>query len=65
MRWEYLTAKVSVAGTWGISFDVDKTDEFINEFGQEGWELVSAVGVNDGSGFTKEIAFIFKRPAAQ
>jgi hypothetical protein len=51
-----------VTGVWGVNFNPDKTDEIFDEWGAEGWELVSAFSVNDGAGYSKEIVFIFKRP---
>jgi hypothetical protein len=42
MKWEYQTVKLNVTGTWGVNFDVDKTQDFTNQLGAEGWELVSA-----------------------
>ena len=62
MNWEYQTVKLGVMGTWGVKFDVDETQNFINDLGAEGWELVSAFSVNEGAGHSKEVVFIFKRP---
>jgi len=62
MKWEYQTVKLNVAGTWGVKFDVDETQNFTNKLGAEGWELVSTFAVNDGTGRSKEVVFIFKRP---
>ena len=61
MQWEYQTVKLNVKGTWGVSFDLDQTQEFTNRLGSQGWELVSAFAVNEGAGYTKEVVFIFKR----
>ncbi len=62
MKWEYQTVKLNVRGTWGVKFDVDEVQNFTNDLGAEGWELVSAFSVNEGRGDSKEIIFIFKRP---
>ncbi len=62
MKWEYQTVKLNVRGTWGIKFDVDEVQNFTNDLGAQGWELVSAFAVNEGAGYSKEIVFIFKRP---
>jgi len=62
MKWEYQTVKLNVKGTWGIKFDVDEVQNFTNDLGAQGWELVSAFAVNEGAGYSKEIVFIFKRP---
>jgi hypothetical protein len=68
MKWEYQTVKLNVAGSWkwgGVDFDTDKVQDFTNELGAQGWELVSAFAVNAGAGYSKEIVFIFKRPASE
>ncbi len=62
MKWEYQTVKLNVVRTWGVKFDVDETQNFTNQLGAEGWDLVSAFAVNDGTGYSKEVVFIFKRP---
>ena len=62
MKWEYQTVKLNVVGTWGgINFDTNETQNFANQLGADGWELVSAFSVNEGAGYSKEIVFIFKR----
>lgn len=63
MKWEYKTVKFSVASFWnGVQIDTDQADSFINEFGGDGWELVSAFDLNEGYGASKEVVLIFKRP---
>lgn len=61
MQWEYQTVKLNVAGTWGVNFDLDQTQEFTNRLGSQDWELVPSVAINEGGGDTKKIVFIFKR----
>ncbi len=66
MKWEYQTVKLNVVGGWnlsGIDFDADVVQEFTNRLGQQGWELISAFTINAGAGHSKEVVFIFKRPA--
>ncbi len=62
MKWEYQTVTLSVVGTWGVKFDVDEAQNFTNQLGAEGWELISAFAVNEAAGRSKEVVFIFKRP---
>lgn len=62
MKWEYQTVKLGVVGTWGVSFDTDEAQNFTNDLGAEGWELVSSFSVNEAAGRSKEVIFIFKRP---
>ncbi len=62
MKWEYQTVTLDVVGVWGIKFDVDEAQNFTNQLGAEGWELISAFAVNEAAGRSKEVVFIFKRP---
>lgn len=65
MKWEYKTVKLSVTGFWGeVGLDTVKTDDFINQFGKQGWELVSGFDLNHIQGGSKEVVLIFKRPLA-
>jgi hypothetical protein len=68
MKWEYQTVKLNVVDGWnfsGVEFDTDKVQDFTNQLGAQGWELVSAFSVNAGAGYSKEIVFIFKRPTGE
>jgi len=38
------------------------TAQFLNELGEEGWELVGLTSVNFKTGATDNLAMIFKRP---
>lgn len=40
------------------------TTQYLNELGQEGWELVSITSVNFKTGATDNVAMVFKRPLA-
>lgn len=64
MNWEYQTVKFDVAATWGVKFDADEAQNFANDLGARGWELVSAFSVNEANN-SKEIVFIFKRPLGE
>lgn len=60
-RWEYKTVKLDIPGFFGPNVKPDEIDVTLNAMGHEGWELVSAIDMNDGSGRSKEIVVIFKR----
>ncbi|MCU0238488.1 MAG: DUF4177 domain-containing protein [Pyrinomonadaceae bacterium] len=68
MKWEYKTVKLAVGNFLGTGFELSEVDNFINQFGQQGWELVSTQGIIVNSlveqPFTKEVILIFKRPLA-
>ncbi len=40
-RFEYKTVKIEPKGFWGTKLDPEEIDKILNEYGQQGWELVS------------------------
>ncbi|HQU86477.1 MAG TPA: DUF4177 domain-containing protein [Pyrinomonadaceae bacterium] len=71
MKWEYKTVKIranSFLPEQPEIFELTEIDEFINQFGQLGWELVSTQGIigqwspTSTLVITKEIILFFKRP---
>jgi hypothetical protein len=62
MEWEYYTLRIKATGFWGAKIETDKLDATLNEAGSQGWELVSAAGLNQSYGATKELVLFFKRP---
>jgi hypothetical protein len=46
----------------GVKFDSDAFDAALNQFDNEGWELLSALDINESYGRTIEIVVILKRP---
>jgi hypothetical protein len=61
MKWEYRTVKLSAASFWGIKFDEVKFENFMNELGQQEWELVE-VFATEIDAHTKDVVGVFKRP---
>ena len=65
MKWQYETIKISVSEFSDEESNI-KTNNFLNEFGSAGWELVSTIGIVSYSfgeyPWTKEIVLFFKRP---
>ena len=57
---EYKTFKTRPKGIWQSALDTQELELYLNKLGNEGWELVSAIGTNSG-GATNEIIFLFKR----
>jgi hypothetical protein len=62
MQWEYKTIKLQTKGFLGGKFDEAALDEFMNQLGSEGWELVTGFDTNQNYGQTRDIVVIFKRP---
>lgn len=61
MKWEYKTLKLEAKGFMGGKFDENELNQKMNEFGRDGWELVSAFDTNMGQGATRDIVILFKR----
>lgn len=61
MKWEYKTIKLATTGFSGGKLDEHKLDEYMNQLGEQGWELVSAFDTNKGSGESRDIVAVFKR----
>lgn len=53
---------IDVSGFFGPTFDVDTIGTNLNDAGEEGWELVSIVDVNNGRGATGQLIANLKRP---
>ncbi|THD35137.1 MAG: DUF4177 domain-containing protein [Sphingomonas sp.] len=64
-QWEYNTAtRYLLAGRWDWEEPQLKqmaVYEALDAVGREGWELVSAVSLNE-NGTTNEVQYLFKRP---
>lgn len=54
-NWEYKTIKLDT------NLNEEKLDEYMNDLGAQGWELVPAFGVNQTWGSTREMVAVFKR----
>ena len=61
MKWEYKTLKLGASGFWGGKVDENEMEQYMNQLGQQGWELVTAVDTNKAYGETRDIFVIFKR----
>jgi hypothetical protein len=62
MKWKYKTIKLNTMKWFlGSELDEEKLDHYMNELGEEGWELVAAFATNVGAGQTANVVVIFKR----
>ena len=61
-RWQYLTVQINVAGLLGPRVNIKEVGEAFDRYGEDGWELVSALDINRGEGSSSEIIAFFKRP---
>lgn len=60
-RFEYRTVLTDTGGLMGGKVDAPALEHTLNNMGQDGWELVSAVATAMGEGATRHIVSIFKR----
>ena len=61
MKWEYKTIKLATTGFLGGKLDERKLDDYMNQLGEQGWELVSAFDTNQSAGATRDVVAVFKR----
>ena len=60
-KWEYRSVRLDVGGWIGPKLDLSELDATLNSVGAEGWELVSAVDLNQSDGRSAAIVALFKR----
>ncbi|WP_283609660.1 DUF4177 domain-containing protein [Faecalispora anaeroviscerum] len=60
-RFEYKTLFTDAKGFLGGKVDENEFQRKLNEFGAQGWELVSSVSANQSYGSTRWIISTFKR----
>jgi hypothetical protein len=69
MKWEYKTIKLprgNFLSAASANFELTALDKFINQLGQQGWELISAEALEVHDVFeghhTQVVVLFFKRP---
>jgi len=62
MKWEYKTIKIATTGFAGGKLDENAFTTYMNELGDQEWELVTAFDTNVGYGATRDVVAVFKRP---
>jgi hypothetical protein len=60
-RWEYRVILMGVEGFFGPKVDLDQLGHYLDEAGDNGWELVTVVPITRGEGRTAELMGILKR----
>ena len=60
-KWEYTSIKVEAKGFMGGILDISHFDNELNNFGEQGWELVSCFSTAQDGGKSREIVAVFKR----
>ena len=60
-QWEYKTIKHTFSGWTRTKFNTDELDDELNEYGAQGWELVSSFDTSRYEGASNGSVIIFKR----
>jgi len=60
-RWEYKTIKYKTGGFLGGKIDPEEFEVELNQYGSEGWELVSCFDTSMGQGASRDVVVVFKR----
>ncbi len=62
-RWEYKVLDSRVMNFFQPSLDGDALTSHLNELGAQGWEVVSMTSMEMGTGRTRDVVLVLKRPA--
>ncbi|MFC5472301.1 DUF4177 domain-containing protein [Cohnella suwonensis] len=60
-QWEYRTIKYKTGGFLGGKVDAEELEDELNQYGSEGWELVSCFDTSMSQGASRDIVIVFKR----
>lgn len=60
-QWEYKTIKYKTGGFLGGKVDAEQFEHELNQYGIEGWELVSCFDTNLSQGQSRDVIIVFKR----
>jgi hypothetical protein len=60
-QWEYTTFKYKTGGFLGGKIDSEEFESELNQYGSDGWELVSCFDTAMSQGASRDIIVIFKR----
>jgi hypothetical protein len=60
-RWEYRVILIGTEGLFGPKVNVEQIGTYLNQVGEDGWELISTTPITRGDGRTSELLCILKR----
>jgi hypothetical protein len=61
VQWEYKTVKFKTGGFLGGILEEQEFDRELNQYGEQGWELVSCFDTSQSQGASREVIVVFKR----
>lgn len=60
-KWEYKTIAFETTGLWGGILNTRRFEEELNQYGEEGWEMVSSFATQQAYGKSASVFVVFKR----
>ncbi|QQK08802.1 DUF4177 domain-containing protein [Miniphocaeibacter halophilus] len=60
-KFEYKLMKTDAKGILGGKVNVEELEYELNQLGQQGWELMENIGMNQDYGSTRYLISVFKR----
>lgn len=61
IQWEYKTLEFVTKGFVGGLLDISSFNQILNDYGREGWELVSCFDTNQSQGASRRVIAVLKR----
>ena len=61
IQWEYKTLEFVTKGFAGGLLDISSFNQILNDYGREGWELVSCFDTNQSQGASRRVIAVLKR----
>ncbi|MCC9043343.1 DUF4177 domain-containing protein [Myroides sp. M-43] len=59
-RFEYKAIQLKPSSLWSFNVSVEEVEDVLNEYGKQGWELVTMIDINS-TGTTTGYLLSFKR----
>lgn len=60
-KFEYKLMKTDAKGILGGKVNIEELEYDLNQLGQQGWELMENIGMNQDYGSTRYLISVFKR----
>lgn len=61
VQWEYKTIEFDTKGFSGGLLDISDFNRTLNNYGNDGWELVNCFDTNQSHGASRKVIAVFKR----
>lgn len=61
IQWEYKTKEFATTGFAGGILDIRDFNDSLNDYGNDGWELVSCFDTNQSQGASRKVIAVLKR----